>query len=126
GILGRCTFELPTAVVGMVGLVTVTQALVTLTAQLSKALLDHFGEDVQAFTSAVGSLASLTGGTATAFVVFLLALISVLAGIVLVAAVVVCASLIHILAPIAPPTFPRQPWPALRCAGRRPLSLPVA
>ena len=73
GMLRRVAFELPMAVVGMVGLVTVTQALVTLTDQLSKGLLDHFGEDVQAFTSAVGSLASLTGGTATAFVVFLLA-----------------------------------------------------
>src|SRR5205085_9143869 len=111
GILGRCTFELPTAVVGMVGLVTVTQALVTLTDQLSKGLLDHFGEDVQAFTSAVGSLASLTGGTATAFVVFLLALISVLAGIVLVAEMVVRASLIYIVVALAPLIFAAQLWP---------------
>ena len=126
GMLRRVTFELPMAVVGMVGLVTVTQALVTLTDQLSKGLLDHFGEDVQAFTSAVGSLASLTGGTATAFVVFLLALISVLAGIVLVAELVVCASLIYIVVALAPLIFAAQLWPALRGAGRKLLELLVA
>ena len=126
GMLRRVTFELPMAVVGMVGLVTVTQALVTLTDQLSKGLLDHFGEDVQAFTSAVGSLASLTGGTATAFVVFLLALISVLAGIVLVAEMVVRASLIYIVVALAPLIFAAQLWPALRGAGRKLLELLVA
>ena len=126
GMLRRVTFELPMAVVGMVGLVTVTQALVTLTDQLSKGLLDHFGEDVQAFTSAVGSLASLTGGTATAFVVFLLALISVLAGIVLVAELVVRASLIYIVVALAPLIFAAQLWPALRGAGRKLLELLVA
>jgi hypothetical protein len=126
GMLRRVAFELPMAVVGMVGLVTVTQALVTLTDQLSKGLLDHFGEDVQAFTSAVGSLASLTGGTATAFVVFLLALISVLAGIVLVAEMVVRASLIYIVVALAPLIFAAQLWPALRGAGRKLLELLVA
>jgi hypothetical protein len=126
GMLRRVTFELPMAVVGMVGLVTVTQALVTLTDQLSKGLLDHFGKDVQAFTSAVGSLASLTGGTATAFVVFLLALISVLAGIVLVAEMVVRASLIYIVVALAPLIFAAQLWPALRGAGRKLLELLVA
>jgi hypothetical protein len=126
GMLRRVAFELPMAVVGMVGLVTVTQALVTLTDQLSKGLLDHFGEDVQTFTSAVGSLASLTGGTATAFVVFLLALISVLAGIVLVAEMVVRASLIYIVVALAPLIFAAQLWPALRGAGRKLLELLVA
>ena len=126
GMLRRVALELPMAVVGMVGLVTVTQALVTLTDQLSKGLLDHFGEDVQAFTSAVGSLASLTGGTATAFVVFLLAMISVLAGIVLVAEMVVRASLIYIVVALAPLIFAAQLWPALRGAGRKLLELLVA
>ncbi len=126
GMLRRVALELPMAVVGMVGLVTVTQALVTLTDQLSKGLLDHFGEDVQAFTSAVGSLASLTGGTATAFVVFLLAMISVLAGIVLVAEMVVRASLIYIVVALAPLIFAAQLWPALRGAGRKLHELLVA
>ena len=126
GMLRRVTFELPMAVVGMVGLVTVTQALVTLTDQLSKGLLDHFGEDVQRFTSTIGSLASLTGGTATAFVVFLLAMISVLAGIILVAELVVRASLIYIVVALAPLIFAAQLWPALRGAGRKLLELLVA
>ena len=41
GMLRRVTFELPMAVLGMVGLVTVTQALVSLTDQLAKGLLEH-------------------------------------------------------------------------------------
>lgn len=126
GMLRRVMFELPMAVLGMVGLVTVTQALITLTDQLSKGLLDNFGEDVQGFTSAVGSLSTLSGGTATAFVVFLLGLIAVLAGIVLVAELVVRASLIYIVVALAPLVFAAQLWPALRGAGRKLLELLVA
>lgn len=126
GMLRRVMFELPMAVLGMVGLVTVTQALVTLTDQLSNGLLDHFADDVRRFTAVVGSLASLGGGTATAFVVFLLGLISVLAGIVLVAELVVRSSLIYIVVALAPLVFAAQLWPALRGAGRKLLELLVA
>lgn len=126
GMLRRVMFELPMAVLGMVGLVTVTQALVTLTDQLSNGLLEHFADDVRQFTAVVGSLASLGGGTATAFVVFLLGLISVLAGIVLVAELVVRASLIYIVVALAPLVFAAQLWPALRGAGRKLLELLVA
>lgn len=126
GMLRRVMFELPMAVLGMVGLVTVTQALVTLTDQLSNGLLDHFADDVRQFTAVVGSLASLGGGTATAFVVFLLGLISVLAGIVLVAELVVRSSLIYIVVALAPLVFAAQLWPALRGAGRKLLELLVA
>lgn len=126
GMLRRVCFELPMAVVAMVGLVSVTQALVTLTDQLSRGLLDHFANDVQRFTSTVGSLSALSGGTATAFVVFLLALVSVLAGIVLVAELVVRASLIYIVVALAPLVFAAQLWPAVRGAGRKLLELLVA
>lgn len=126
GMLRRVAFELPMAVLGMVGLVTVTQALIALTDQLSKGLLDHFGTDVERFVSTVASLSSLTGGVATAFVVFLLGLISVLAGIVLVAELVVRASLIYIVVALAPLVFAAQLWPAVRGAGRKLLELLVA
>lgn len=126
GMLRRVGFELPMAVIAMVGLVSVTQALVTLTDQLSKGLLEHFGDDVQRFADTVGSLSALSGGTATAFVVFLLALVSVLAGIVLVAELVVRASLIYIVVALAPLVFAAQLWPAVRGAGRKLLELLVA
>ena len=126
GMLRRVGFELPMAVLGMVGLVTVTQALVTLTDELSDGLLSRFGEDVRSFTAAVGSLSSLSGGTATAFVVFVLALVSVLAGIVLVAELVVRAALIYIVVALAPLVFAAQLWPAVRGAGRKLLELLVA
>ncbi|MGH9225182.1 MAG: hypothetical protein ACRD2W_15690, partial [Acidimicrobiales bacterium] len=126
GMLRRVALDLPLAVIGMVGLVTVTQALVTLTDQLSNGLLEHFSDDVRSFTSTVGSLSALSGGTATAFVVFLLALVSVLAGIVLVAELVVRAALIYIVVALAPLVFAAQMWPALRGASRKLLDLLVA
>jgi hypothetical protein len=126
GMLRRFALDLPLAVLGMVGLVTVTQALIKLTDQLSNGLLDHFSADVRSFTSTVGSLSALSGSTATAFVVFLLALVSVLAGIVLVAELVVRASLVYIVVALAPLVFAAQMWPAVRGASRKMLDLLVA
>lgn len=126
GMLRRVGFELPVAVLAMVGLVGVTQALVTLTDELSAGLLDRFAADVKRFTATVGSLSALGDGTASAFVVFLLALISVVAGIVLVAELVVRASLIYIVVALAPLVFAAQLWPAVRGAGRKLLELLVA
>lgn len=126
GMLRRVGFELPMAVLAMVGLVSVTQALISVTDQLSHGLLDRFADDVQRFTHTVGSVSTLSGGTATAFVVFLLALVSVLAGIVLVAELVVRGSLIYIVVALAPLVFAAQLWPAVRGAGRKLLELLVA
>ncbi|MBW3642827.1 MAG: hypothetical protein KY447_07935 [Actinobacteria bacterium] len=126
GMLRRVGFELPVAVLAMVGLVGITQALVTLTDQLSAGLLDRFAADVERFTATVGSLSALGGGTASAFVVFLLALVSVVAGIVLVAELVVRASLIYIVVALAPLVFAAQLWPAVRGAGRKLVELLVA
>jgi len=126
GMLRRISLELPMAVLGMVGLVTVTQALIALTDQLADGLLSRFAGDVERFTATVGSLSALSGGTATAFVVFLLALVSVLAGIVLVAELVIRASLIYIVVALAPLVFAAMQWPAVRGAGRKLLELLVA
>lgn len=126
GMLRRISFELPMAILGMVGLVTITQVLIRVTDQLSNGLLDHFGEDVRRFTDTVASVSALSGGTATAFVVFLLALVSVLAGIVLVAELVIRSALIYIVVALAPLVFAAQLWPALRGTGRKLLELLVA
>jgi hypothetical protein len=126
GMLRRISFELPVAVLGMVGLVTVTQALIRLTDELSRGLLNQFGDDVHRFTAAVSSVSSLGGGTTSAFVVFVLALVSVLAGIVLVAELVVRSALIYIVVALAPLVFAAQLWPALRGAARKLLELLVA
>ncbi len=126
GMLRRISLELPLAVLAMVGLVTVTQALIALTDQLSDGLLARFAGDVERFTATVTSLSALSGGSATAFVVFLLALVSVLAGIVLVAELVVRASLIYIVVALAPLVFAAMVWPAVRGAGRKLLELLVA
>ena len=88
GMLRRMAWDLPLSVLGMVGLVTVTQALIRLTDVLSGWVLASFEDDIADFTAVVTSLSHLGGGVATAFVVFLLGLVTVLAGIVLVAELV--------------------------------------
>lgn len=126
GMLRQIGLNLPVAVIGMVGLVTVVQALIQLTDVLSGAVLDRFGADVSNFTAAVGSVSALSGGTATAFVVFLLALVAVIAGMILVAELVIRAALIYIVVALAPLVFAAQLWPALRGIGRKLLELVVA
>lgn len=126
GMLRQIGLNLPVAVLGMVGLVSVVQALIQLTDVLSSAVLERFGADVSTFTAAVGSVSALSGGTATAFVVFLLALVAVIAGVILVAELVVRAALIYIVVALAPLVFAAQLWPSLRGIGRKLLELIVA
>lgn len=126
GMLRRVGLQLPMSVLGMVGLVSVVQALVRLTDELSSAMLSRFQDDVSSFTAVIGSLAALSGGTATAFIVFLLGLIAVVAGVILVAELVVREALVYIVVALAPLVFAAQMWPALRGIGRRLLDLLAA
>lgn len=126
GMLRQVGLNLPVAVIGMVGLVTVVQALIELTDSLSTAVLERFGSDVSDFTTVVSSISALSGGTATAFVVFLLGLVTVIAGVILVAELVIRAALVYIVVALAPLVFAAQLWPALRGAGRKLLELVVA
>ena len=83
GMLRRMALDLPLAVLGMVGLVTITQTLIRLTDALSGGVLDNFTDDVNDFTTVITSLSALSGGTATAFVIFVLGLVTVIAGIII-------------------------------------------
>jgi hypothetical protein len=125
-MLRQMALHLPLAVLGMVGLVGVTQLLIQVVDALSGGVLDAFAADVGAFSRAVGSISALSGGTATAFVIFLLGLFSVLAGLVLVAELVVRSALVYIVVALAPLVFAAQVWPALRGTGKRLLELLVA
>ena len=126
GMLRQMALHLPLSVLGIVGLVSVTQALVALTDALSRTVLDRFEADVNGFTDAVASLGALTGGTATAFVIFLLGLVAALAGLILVAELVIRSALIYIVVALAPLVFATQLWPALRGASKKLLELLVA
>jgi hypothetical protein len=123
GMLRRMALDLPMSVLGMVGLVTFTQALIRLTDVLSTQVLGSFEDDIAEFTSVVLSLSRLTGATSTAFVVFLLGLVTVLAGIILVAELVIRAALIYIVVALAPLVFACRLWPATRGAARKLLEL---
>jgi hypothetical protein len=126
GMLRRIGLELPVSVAGMVGLVTVTQILVRLTDALSGEVLGNFQDDITEFGAVVATLSHLSGGTSTAFVVFVLGLVTVLAGLVLVAELVVRAALIYIVVALAPLVFAARLWPATRGASRKLLDLLVA
>ena len=126
GMLRRIALELPVSVIGMIGLVTITQLLIRLTDALSGQVLDNFQDDISEFGTVVASLEMLSGGPATAFVVFLLGLVTVLAGLVLVAELVVRSALIYIVVALAPLVFATRLWPATKGASRKLLDLLVA
>jgi len=126
GMLRRIALELPVSIIGMIGLVTITQVLIRLTDALSGQVLDNFQDDISEFGTVVASLNMLTGGHATAFVVFVLGLVTVLAGLVLVAELVVRAALIYIVVALAPLVFATRLWPATKGASRKLLDLLVA
>jgi hypothetical protein len=125
-MLRRMGLELPISIIGMVGLVTVTQILVQLTDALSGEVLGNFQDDISDFGAVVATLSHLNGGTSTAFVIFVLGLVTVLAGLILVAELVVRSALIYIVVALAPLVFAARLWPATRGASRKLLDLLVA
>lgn len=126
GMLRRMGLELPISIIGMVGLVTITQILIQLTDALSGEVLGTFEDDIAEFGAVVATLTHLGGGTATAFVVFILGLVTVMAGLILVAELVVRSALIYIVVALAPLVFAARLWPATRGASRKLLDLLVA
>jgi hypothetical protein len=125
-MLRRMALELPVSVLGMVGLVTIIQVLIRLTDALSGQIISNFQDDISDFTAVVLTLSHLSGGTSTAFVVFVLGLVAVLAGLVLVAVLVVRSALIYIVVALAPIVFATRLWPATKGASRKLLDLLVA
>jgi hypothetical protein len=71
----------------------------------------------------VGTLSRLGGGGTTALVIFLLGLVTVLAGLVLVAELAVRAALVYIVVALAPLVFAARLWPALKGIGQKLLRL---
>lgn len=126
GMLRRMAVDLPISVLGMVGLVTITQALIALTDELAGAVLANFQADLNEFSTVLASLAAVNGPVGTAFVVFVLGLVTVLAGLVLVAELVIRSALIYIVVALAPLVFATRLWPATKGAARRCLELLVA
>lgn len=122
-MLRRIGLDLPMAVLGMTAIITVTQLLIRLTDLLSMGLVDRFQADITTFGTVVASLQQLSGGPATALVVFLLGLATVLAGLVLVAELLIRSSLIYIVVALSPLVLATRLWPATRPASRRLLEL---
>lgn len=126
GILRRMAVDLPISVLGMVGLVAMTQVLIRLTDHLSTWVMRDFESQIADFTAVVTSLSRLGGGGATAFVVLVLGLVTVLAGLILVAELAVRAALIYIVVAFAPLVFAARLWPVLQDSAKKLLQLLVA
>jgi hypothetical protein len=126
GMLRRLALDLPVSIIGMIGLVTITQVLIRLTDALSTQVLGNFKGDISQFGKVVASLNLLSGGQATGFVIFVLGLVTVLAGLVLFAELVVRSALIYIVVALAPLVFAARLWPATKGASRKLLDLLVA
>lgn len=119
GMLRRMVLDVPVSVLGMVGLVVITQRLIVLTDELSRALLDSFGDDIATFSAVVVSVSRLGGGTATALVVVVLGLVAVFAGLILLAELAVRAALIYIVVALAPLVLAARFWPSFEGVAKR-------
>lgn len=123
GMGRRMVLDLPLAIGGMVSAVAITQLLIDLTDALSEGILSNFGTDIRAFMDGVASVGTLTGGVATALVVFLLGLFTLLAGLVIFVELVIRSALIYLVVGLCPLAFAALLWPATRGVLRKTLEL---
>jgi hypothetical protein len=123
GMGRRMVLDLPLAIGGMVSTVAITQLLIDLTDALSDGILSGFGTDIRAFMDGVATVGSLTGGVATALVVFLLGLFTLLAGLVIFIELVIRSALIYLVVGLCPLAFAALLWPATRGVLRKTLEL---
>ena len=123
GMGRRMVLDLPLAVGGMVSTVAITQLLIDLTDALSDGILSGFGTDIRSFMDGVATVGTLTGGVATALVVFLLGLFTLLAGLVIFVELVIRSALIYLVVGLSPLAFAALLWPATRGVLRKTLEL---
>jgi len=123
GMGRRIVLDLPLAIGGMVSTVAITQLLIDLTDALSDGILSGFGTDIRAFMDGVATVGSLTGGVATALVVFLLGLFTLLAGLVIFIELVIRSALIYLVVGLSPLAFAAFLWPATRGVLKKTLEL---
>jgi len=123
GMARRMLLDLPTAVGGMVATVAITQVLIDLTDAISESILGGFGTDIQSFMARIATVGQLTGGVATALVVFLLGLFALLAALVIFIELVIRSALIYLVVGLCPLAFAALLWPATRGVLRRTLEL---
>lgn len=123
GMLRRIVVDLPLSVLGMVGVVTITQALINLTDVLSGYVLRSFEDETRAFLDAIATVGSQHDPGTTAFVLVLLGLAAALGGIILVAELAIREALIYIVVALAPLAFATLLWPAMKGVSRKLLEL---
>ncbi len=123
GMLRRISVDLPLSVLGMVGVVTITQALINLTDVLSGYVLRSFEDETRTFLDAIATVGSQHDPGTTAFVLVLLGLAAALGGIILVAELAIREALIYIVVALAPLALATLLWPAMKGISRKLLEL---
>jgi hypothetical protein len=123
GMLRRISVDLPLSVLGMVGVVTITQALIGLTDVLSGYVLRSFEDETRTFLDAIATVGAQHDPGTTAFVLVLLGLAAALGGIILVAELAIREALIYIVVALAPLAFATLLWPAMKGVSRKLLEL---
>jgi hypothetical protein len=123
GMGRRMVLDLPMAIGGMVSTGAITQLLIDLTDALSEGILSGFGTDIRSFMDGVATVGSLSGGVATALVVFLLGLFTLLAGLVIFIELVIRSALIYLVVGLCPLAFAALLWPVTRGVLRKTLEL---
>lgn len=123
GMVRGMAVHLPAAVVAMVALVGGTQVLIGATDSASAWVLADFEGDLHGVAGVLAQVHSMAGPQASAFLIVVVGLVTVVAGVILVAELVVRASLIYVVVALAPLVFATMVWPAMQGVSKKLLQL---
>jgi hypothetical protein len=125
GTLRTLTVRAPAGVLAMVATIGVTQAAIVAVDAVAAGFLQRFSADSEAVAYALEA-ALPSPGLSPSFAVVALGVVAVLAGLVVMAELVVRSALLYLIVALAPLVFAAQVWPMLRGASRRLLELLAA
>lgn len=125
GAVRTLTVRAPAGVLAMVATVGITQTAVIAVDAVAAGFLQRFSQDSEDVAYALqGALPSTD--TTPSFAVVALGIVAVIAGLVVIAELVVRSALLYLIVALAPLVFAAQVWPVLRGASRRLLELLAA
>lgn len=125
GMIRNALVRVPAGVLAMVATVGVTQAAIAATDAVSAGFLARFADDGEQLAHMLQRVTPADGLTPP-FAVVLVGLVAVIAGLVVIAELVVRSALIYVVVALAPFVFAAQVWPVLAGAARRVLEMLAA
>lgn len=125
GMIRNAVVRVPAGVLAMVATIGVTQAAIVATDAVSAGFLGRFADDGEQVAFML-QRAMPADGLTPPFAVVVVGLVAVLAGLVVIAELVVRSALIYVVVALAPFVFAAQVWPVLAGAARRVLEMLAA